>query len=62
MTSGHGLEKIVNKFEKDLDDYKVYMVKVIADRLLKLLQNGFMKKSEKKTGVIHLKRISIIMI
>ena len=33
VTSGHGLEKIVNKYEKDLDDYNSIMVKVIADRL-----------------------------
>ena len=33
VTSGHGLNKIVNKYENNLDDYNSIMVKVIADRL-----------------------------
>lgn len=33
VTSGIGVEELVNKFEKDHDDYNVIMVKALADRL-----------------------------
>ena len=33
VTAGHGLKKIVDKYEKELDDYNAIMVKVLADRL-----------------------------
>lgn len=33
VTAGIGIEKLVNKFEKDHDDYNSIMVKAIADRL-----------------------------
>tara|TARA_B100001750_G_scaffold56230_1_gene44470 strand:- start:509 stop:1459 length:951 start_codon:yes stop_codon:yes gene_type:complete len=33
LTTGHGLEKIVKKFENDNDDYNAIMSKVLADRL-----------------------------
>ena len=48
VTSGHGLEKIVNKFEKDLDDYKSIMVKVIADRLAEAATEWLHEKIRKK--------------
>ena len=33
LTTGHGLEKIVKRFEDDNDDYNAIMSKVLADRL-----------------------------
>lgn len=33
VTAGHGLDEIVEKYEKDLDDYNAIMVKALADRL-----------------------------
>ena len=33
VTTGKGIEPIIAGFEKDLDDYKVIMIKAIADRL-----------------------------
>ena len=48
VTSGHGLEKIVNKFEKDLDDYNSIMVKVIADRLAEAATEWLHEKIRKK--------------
>jgi 5-methyltetrahydrofolate--homocysteine methyltransferase len=33
VTAGHGSTELVNKFEKDNDDYSAIMVKVLADRL-----------------------------
>ncbi len=33
VTAGHGLEKIVKKFENQNDDYNAIMAKVLADRL-----------------------------
>ena len=34
LTTGHGLEKLVEEFENQNDDYNVIMAKVIADRLV----------------------------
>ena len=34
LTTGHGLEHLVEEFEKQNDDYNVIMAKVIADRLV----------------------------
>ena len=48
VTSGHGLEQIVNKFEKDLDDYNSIMVKVIADRLAEAATEWLHEKIRKK--------------
>lgn len=33
VTAGHGVEELVQKFEKDNDDYSALMAKAIADRL-----------------------------
>ena len=33
LTAGHGLEKLVEKYESDHDDYNSIMVKILADRL-----------------------------
>ncbi len=33
VTTGHGLENIIAKYEKDKDDYHVIMAKILADRL-----------------------------
>ncbi|KAF0151946.1 MAG: methionine synthase [Ignavibacteria bacterium] len=33
VTTGHGIEKLVERFDKDHDDYNSIMVKAIADRL-----------------------------
>ena len=33
LTTGHGLDSIVKKFENENDDYNAIMVKIIADRL-----------------------------
>ncbi|MEN8249230.1 MAG: methionine synthase [Bacteroidota bacterium] len=33
VTAGNGIEKLIDQYEKDHDDYKVIMVKAIADRL-----------------------------
>ena len=48
VTSGHGLEQIVNKYEKDLDDYNSIMVKVIADRLAEAATEWLHEKIRKK--------------
>lgn len=37
VTTGHGLESLVKKFEDQNDDYSSIMVKVIADRLAEAL-------------------------
>ena len=34
LTTGHGLEDLVNEFEKNNDDYNSIMSKIIADRLV----------------------------
>ena len=34
LTTGHGLEKLVDEFENQNDDYNVIMAKVITDRLV----------------------------
>ena len=34
LTTGHGLESLVEEFENQNDDYNVIMAKVIADRLV----------------------------
>ena len=33
MTAGIGIEQWIEKFEKELDDYKAIMIKILADRL-----------------------------
>ena len=33
VTTGKGIEDVISKFEKDHDDYKIIMIKAIADRL-----------------------------
>lgn len=33
VTTGHGIEKLIEKFKKDHDDYNSIMIKAIADRL-----------------------------
>ena len=33
VTTGHGIQKVVQRFEKDHDDYNIIMVKALADRL-----------------------------
>ena len=48
VTAGHGLEKIVNKFENDLDDYNSIMVKIIADRLAEAATEWLHEKVRKE--------------
>ena len=33
VTTGHGVEKIASRFEKENDDYNSIMIKALADRL-----------------------------
>jgi len=37
VTTGHGIEKIIERFEKEHDDYNKIMVKALADRLAEAL-------------------------
>ena len=48
VTAGHGLEEIVNNYEKDFDDYNSIMVKVIADRLAEAATEWLHEKVRKK--------------
>ena len=48
VTSGHGLEKIVNKYERGLDDYNSIMIKVIADRLAEAATEWLHEKVRKE--------------
>ncbi len=48
VTSGFGLEKIVNKYERGLDDYNSIMVKVIADRLAEAATEWLHEKVRKE--------------
>ena len=33
VTTGKGIEEVISEFEKDHDDYRIIMIKAIADRL-----------------------------
>ena len=33
VTTGKGIEDVISEFEKDHDDYRIIMIKAIADRL-----------------------------
>ena len=48
VTSGYGLETLVNKYDKDLDDYSSIMVKVIADRLAEAATEWLHEKIRKE--------------
>ena len=48
ITTGHGLEKIVKRFEEQLDDYNAIMVKILADRLAEAFAELLHLKVRKK--------------
>ena len=48
VTAGHGLDKIVNKFENDHDDYNSIMAKIIADRLAEAATEWLHEKVRKE--------------
>ena len=37
VTAGHGIEKLIEQYDKDHDDYKSILVKAVADRLAEAL-------------------------
>ena len=47
LTAGHGLEKIVKKYESEHDDYNSIMVKVLADRLAEATSEWLHEKIRK---------------
>ncbi len=47
VTAGHGLEKLVEQFESDHDDYNAIMVKVLADRFVEAAAEWLHKKIRK---------------
>jgi 5-methyltetrahydrofolate--homocysteine methyltransferase len=44
VTTGFGTDELAQKYEAEHDDYNAIMVKAIADRFWKLLQNFCTKK------------------
>ncbi|MCE7061285.1 methionine synthase [Dyadobacter sp. CY343] len=48
VTAGVGIEALVNKFEKDQDDYNSIMVKALADRLVEALAELMHEKVRKE--------------
>ena len=44
VTAGHGLEKLVEQFESDHDDYNAIMVKILADRFAEATTEWLHKK------------------
>ena len=48
VTAGHGLDKIVEKFEADHDDYNAIMAKVLADRFVEAASEWLHEKVRKK--------------
>ena len=48
VTAGHGLEDIVDQFEKDNDDYNSIMVKVLADRFAEATAEWLHEKVRKE--------------
>ena len=48
VTAGHGLKKIVEKFERDNDDYNAIMVKVLADRFAEAAAEWLHEKVRKE--------------
>ena len=47
VTAGHGLEKLVEQFESDHDDYSAIMVKVLADRYAEAATEWLHEKNRK---------------
>ena len=47
LTAGHGLEKIVKKYESEHDDYNSIMVKILADRLAEATSEWLHEKIRK---------------
>jgi 5-methyltetrahydrofolate--homocysteine methyltransferase len=50
VTSGHGLEEICRRFERDHDDYNVIMAKALADRLAEAFAEYLHKKAREHWG------------
>ena len=48
VTAGIGIEKLVKRFEKEHDDYKIIMVKALADRLAEALAELMHKNIRKE--------------
>ena len=48
ITTGHGVEELVDKYKQQNDDYNAIMVKVIADRLAEALAEKLHEKVRKE--------------
>jgi 5-methyltetrahydrofolate--homocysteine methyltransferase len=50
VTAGHGLDEIVERFEKDHDDYQAIMAKALADRLAEALAEMLHERARQDCG------------
>ncbi len=50
LTAGHGAAELVDRFEKDHDDYHAIMVKALADRLAEALAEKLHQQARKDCG------------
>jgi 5-methyltetrahydrofolate--homocysteine methyltransferase len=50
VTTGHGLQELCSKFEKDHDDYNSIMAKALADRLAEALAEWLHKRAREEWG------------
>jgi 5-methyltetrahydrofolate--homocysteine methyltransferase len=50
VTAGIGIERVVEQFERDHDDYNSIMVKALADRLAEALAEMFHKRAREEWG------------
>ncbi len=48
VTAGNGIEELVNMYEKDHDDYKIILVKALADRLAEAFAEHLHEKVRKE--------------
>ena len=51
VTTGHGLDELVRKFEKDHDDYNAIMAKALADRLAEAFAELLHEQARKRLGL-----------
>jgi len=56
VTSGIGIEKIIEKYKTENDDYNIIMIKAIADRLAEAFAELLHQKLEQNIGDILLKK------
>ena len=48
VTAGIGIEKLIEKFEKEHDDYNSIMIKALADRLAEAFAEHLARISQKR--------------